>query len=122
MIQENPPLKVSSSGSKRHLTLGVVVLLGAWCLATGVSQASAQTETSSEPRANSDPWAPFRLLGGTWEGTIDGRLGEGPTRQPPLTWSHDAAWARYADPVSARERTLVVLSRTFGCMSLSSVS
>ena len=33
----------------------------------------AQEEEAADP----DPWAPFRLLPGTWEGTIDGKLGTG---------------------------------------------
>ena len=34
-------------------------------------------EQSAEP----DPWEPLRLLEGTWEGAIDGRLGQGAGRR-----------------------------------------
>jgi hypothetical protein len=40
--------------------------------------APAQEEAPEEaPAAERDPWEPFRLLPGTWEGSIDGRLGQG---------------------------------------------
>jgi len=31
----------------------------------------------SEPTETADPWAPLKLLAGTWEGEIDGKLGTG---------------------------------------------
>jgi hypothetical protein len=65
------------SGAARLLA----VILAA-CLLTGASPALSQEETgAAEPAAKPDPWAPFRLLEGTWEGTIEGRLGQGRGRR-----------------------------------------
>ena len=52
------------SRSERHF-FAVVLLL------VGLPLAAQQSE------ATTDPWAPFRLLEGTWEGAIDGILGQG---------------------------------------------
>ena len=48
-------------------------ILGLCCLVAGPTGVSAQEE-AAQPE---DPWAPFRLLVGSWEGAIDGRLGSG---------------------------------------------
>jgi hypothetical protein len=51
----------------------MTLLSGAWVLG-GAEGLSAQEQ---EP----DPWEPFRLLEGTWEAGIDGRLGQGVGRR-----------------------------------------
>ncbi|HSR42399.1 MAG TPA: hypothetical protein VLL48_09510, partial [Longimicrobiales bacterium] len=51
-------------------TVGVILLLGS----------SAPAAGQQEEAAN-DPWEPYRLLEGTWEGEIDGRLGRGVGRR-----------------------------------------
>ena len=54
------------------------VLLVFFCLLGIISTVVAQGEPGSEdPVVEPDPWEPFRLLEGTWEGAIDGRLGQG---------------------------------------------
>jgi len=50
--------------TKNGFVASLVIALG-----LGVANESANSET--------DPWAALRLLEGTWEGAIDGRLGQG---------------------------------------------
>ena len=54
----------------------VPVLLVFCCLFGAAVSASAQ-----DPQDAADPWEPFRLLEGTWEAAIDGRLGQGTGRR-----------------------------------------
>ena len=48
----------------------------ALCLSTGYAAARESAESQT-----TDPWAPFRLLEGNWEGAIEGRLGQGKGRR-----------------------------------------
>ncbi len=53
-------------------------LLVICCLLGIISTVTAQEKTGSKDSVvEPDPWKPFRLLEGTWEGAIDGRLGQG---------------------------------------------
>jgi hypothetical protein len=54
------------------------LLLLSCCLLGASAPALGQEDPGAEEHAaKPDPWEPFRLLEGTWEGTIEGRLGEG---------------------------------------------
>jgi hypothetical protein len=57
-------------GARRGLGLLAVLAL----LALGIS---APAEEVAEPSAPADPWEVLRLLVGTWQGEIDGKLGTG---------------------------------------------
>ena len=46
-------------------------------LAIGFPVQAEQDAPPSEPAKTSDPWAPLKLLAGSWEGDIDGKLGKG---------------------------------------------
>jgi hypothetical protein len=53
-------------------------LLLSSCLLGGSAPALGQEDPAGEEQAaKPDPWEPFRYLEGTWEGAIQGRLGEG---------------------------------------------
>lgn len=57
----------------------IVFLLAAFTAFAGsatVSLGEKQTPGKEESEST-DPWGPLRLLEGTWEGAIDGRLGQG---------------------------------------------
>lgn len=57
------------------------VLVSCW-LALGVSSDAAQEAREAlGVTAAVDPWGPLRLLEGSWEGAIDGRLGQGVGRR-----------------------------------------
>jgi hypothetical protein len=60
---------------RRTGRLGTAVLL--CTLGVGVSGAGAQEASEGTVAPAADPWEPLRLLEGSWEGTIDGRLGQG---------------------------------------------
>ena len=56
-----------------HMPFFLVAVFAAVLSSTATPWASAQETTTDE----ADLWAPFRLLAGTWEGRIDGKLGTG---------------------------------------------
>jgi hypothetical protein len=63
---------------------GVAILgvaLVCLCLVEPVPHLLAAENPEEQGAGETDPWAPFRLLVGTWEGAIDGRLGQGVGRR-----------------------------------------
>lgn len=67
--------------TKRTVLLYGALLLSCWLLG-GAFLLLAQDEPGREQQPTEpDPWEPFRLLEGTWEGSIDGRLGQGVGRR-----------------------------------------
>ena len=73
----------------RYAAPWCAVLLISGCVVAGVAPpvAAAQEEPQEEaaekamPEADPDPWQPLRLLEGTWQGAIDGILGQGEGRR-----------------------------------------
>lgn len=64
-------------GARRTIALGGALLLSLW-LGSSASPALAQTEPDEERTvAEQAPWETFRLLEGSWEAAIEGRLGKG---------------------------------------------
>ena len=61
--------------------VGLLVVVLACCCVGSARQLQSQEGPAEEQVAEVDPWAPLRLLEGTWEGSIDGRLGQGTGRR-----------------------------------------
>jgi hypothetical protein len=54
-----------------------LVALGIFAVALVCPVSAQQAKSEAAGDSPADPWAPLRLLEGTWEGAIDGRLGQG---------------------------------------------
>ncbi|UCC83986.1 MAG: hypothetical protein JSW46_03360 [Gemmatimonadota bacterium] len=66
---------------KQTVALGTVLLAAAWVLGSANTLRAQDGPAAQDQDAEIDPWAPLRLLEGTWEGVIDGRLGHGTGRR-----------------------------------------
>jgi hypothetical protein len=71
---------VVRAGTKRAGALGMA-LLATWVLEGSGLLLAQNSPDAHQQVTESDPWEPFRLLEGTWEGAIDGRLGHGVGRR-----------------------------------------
>lgn len=60
--------------------VAIVLLAVTWGF-TSATVLRAQSGAGAQGDPDPDPWEPFRLLEGTWEGAIDGRLGQGVGRR-----------------------------------------
>ena len=65
------------AGAKRALSIGITLLVGAWALVSAERLRAQNAPAEQQQNAEPDPWEPLRLLEGTWEAAIDGRLGKG---------------------------------------------
>jgi hypothetical protein len=59
------------------MTLGAMLLAPVLVLAGAEGLSAQQGAAVQEQDSAADPWEPLRLLEGTWEAKIDGRLGQG---------------------------------------------
>ena len=75
-MSRSAPLPARASAAPWTTTALFGTLLLACGLFGGPPPATAQEEPD-EDEAVADPWEPFRLLPGTWEAAIAGRLGQG---------------------------------------------
>jgi hypothetical protein len=69
--------------SSRRWSVGLPLVLLAWFGLVGPAPPTLAFEQAGgeEKVQTTDPWEPFRLLEGHWEGAIDGRLGQGTGRR-----------------------------------------
>lgn len=66
---------------KRPVAVAMAALVGAWTLASAERLHAQNAPAVQEQDAQPDPWEPLRLLEGTWDAAIEGRLGQGVGRR-----------------------------------------
>ena len=66
---------------KRSVVLLAVALAWCWLAASTAAVSAEEEQAAAENVEKTDPWAPFRLLEGKWEGAVDGIFGQGTARR-----------------------------------------